>query len=48
MSIVAERLQRVKPSPTIAVTMKAAELKAAGDERHGNVPVVGWGRTAGT
>jgi aspartate aminotransferase len=30
MSIVAERLQRVKPSPTIAVTMKAAELKAAG------------------
>ncbi|MFN8758511.1 MAG: aspartate transaminase [Tagaea sp.] len=32
MSIVAERLQRVKPSPTIAVTMKAAELKAAGKD----------------
>ncbi|MBL0932715.1 MAG: aspartate transaminase [Alphaproteobacteria bacterium] len=32
MSIVADRLQRVKPSPTIAVTMKAAELKAAGKD----------------
>jgi len=32
MSIVAQRLQRVKPSPTIAVTMKAAELKAAGKD----------------
>ncbi|MCM0021926.1 MAG: aspartate transaminase [Tagaea sp.] len=32
MSIVAERLQRVKPSPTIAVSMKAAELKAAGKD----------------
>ncbi len=30
MSIVAERLGRVKPSPTIAVTQKARELKAAG------------------
>lgn len=30
MSIVAERLSRIKPSPTIAVTTKAAELKAAG------------------
>ncbi len=30
MSIVAERLSRIKPSPTIAVTNKARELKAAG------------------
>jgi len=30
MSIVANRLSRIKPSPTIAVTTKAAELKAAG------------------
>ncbi len=30
MSIVANRLNRIKPSPTIAVTTKAAELKAAG------------------
>lgn len=30
MSIVASRLNRIKPSPTIAVTTKAAELKAAG------------------
>jgi aspartate aminotransferase len=30
MAIIAERLQRIKPSPTIAVTAKAAELKAAG------------------
>ncbi len=30
MSIVAQRLSRIKPSPTIAVTTKAAELKAAG------------------
>ena len=30
MSILANRLTRVKPSPTIAVTTKAAELKAAG------------------
>lgn len=30
MSIVADRLSRIKPSPTIAVTIKAAELKAAG------------------
>jgi aspartate aminotransferase len=30
MSIVAERLGRIKPSPTIAVTQKARELKAAG------------------
>lgn len=29
-SIVAQRLARIKPSPTIAVTTKAAELKAAG------------------
>jgi aspartate aminotransferase len=30
MSIVADRLSRIKPSPTIAVTSKAKELKAAG------------------
>ncbi len=30
MSIIAESLSRIKPSPTIAVTTKAAELRAAG------------------
>src|SRR5215467_12264476 len=30
MSFLAQRLSRIKPSPTIAVTMKAAELRAAG------------------
>lgn len=30
MSIVANRLSRIKPSPTLAVSSKAAELKAAG------------------
>ena len=30
MSFIAARLARIKPSPTIAVTTKAAELKAAG------------------
>ncbi len=30
MSVVASRLSRIKPSPTIAVTQKARELKAAG------------------
>jgi aspartate aminotransferase len=30
MSILASRLSRIKPSPTIAVTQKARELKAAG------------------
>ena len=30
MSFLAQRLGRIKPSPTIAVTMKARELKAAG------------------
>ncbi len=30
MSIIANRLSRIKPSPTIAVTNKAKELKAAG------------------
>ncbi len=30
MSIIAESLSRIKPSPTMAVTQKAAELKAAG------------------
>jgi aspartate aminotransferase len=32
MGILAERLSRVKPSPTIAVSTKAAELKAAGQD----------------
>lgn len=30
MSIIANRLSRIKPSPTLAVSSKAAELKAAG------------------
>ena len=30
MSIIANRLKRIKPSPTIAVSAKARELKAAG------------------
>ncbi len=30
MSFLAQRLARIKPSPTIAVSTKAAELKAAG------------------
>src|SRR5579871_2893319 len=30
MALLAERLSRVKPSPTLAVTAKAIELKAAG------------------
>ncbi len=30
MSFLAQRLGRIKPSPTIGVTQKAAELKAAG------------------
>ena len=30
MSIVSKSLKRIKPSPTIAVTQKARELKAAG------------------
>jgi aspartate aminotransferase len=30
MSFLSQRLSRIQPSPTIAVTMKAAELKAAG------------------
>ena len=32
MSIIASRLSRIKPSPTIAVTTKAAELKAQGKD----------------
>ena len=32
MSVIAERLSRIKPSPTIAVTQKARELKAAGKD----------------
>ena len=30
MSIVSNTLKRIKPSPTIAVTSKARELRAAG------------------
>lgn len=37
MAFIADRLSRIKPSPTIAVTTKAAELKAAG------VDVIGLG-----
>ena len=37
MSIIADRLSRIQPSPTIAVATKAAELKAAG------VDVIGLG-----
>jgi len=32
MSILASRLSAIKPSPTIAVTTKANELKAAGQD----------------
>jgi aspartate aminotransferase len=32
MSFIAQRMQQIKPSPTIAVTTKAAELKAAGKD----------------
>jgi aspartate aminotransferase len=32
MSVIAQRMQNIKPSPTIAVTTKAAELKAAGKD----------------
>lgn len=32
MSFFAQRMQQIKPSPTIAVTTKAAELKAAGKD----------------
>lgn len=32
MSLVADRLRRIKPSPTLAATNKAAELKAAGKD----------------
>ncbi len=32
MSVIAERLSRIKPSPTIAVTQKARDLKAAGQD----------------
>ena len=30
MSIISDSLKKIKPSPTIAVTQKARELKAAG------------------
>ena len=32
MSIISDTLKRVKPSPTIAVTQKARELRAAGKD----------------
>ena len=32
MSIVSNSLKRIKPSPTIAVTTKARELRAAGKD----------------
>jgi len=32
MSIVSNNLKRIKPSPTIAVTQKARELKASGED----------------
>ncbi len=32
MSLIASRLGRIKPSPTLAITTKAAELKAAGKD----------------
>jgi len=32
MAFIADRLSRIKPSPTMAVTAKAAELKAAGSD----------------
>ena len=32
MSIISESLKRIKPSPTIAVSQKARELKAAGKD----------------
>jgi aspartate aminotransferase len=32
MSIIAERLSAIKPSPTVAVTAKANEMKAAGED----------------
>ena len=40
MSFIASRLGRIKPPPTIAVTTRAAELKAAGRD------VVGLGAGA--
>ena len=32
MSIISNNLKRIKPSPTIAVTQKAKELKASGKD----------------
>ena len=32
MAFIADRLSRIKPSPTLAVTAKAAELKASGKD----------------
>ena len=38
MSIISNSLKRIKPSPTIAVTQKARELKAAGKDIIGLEP----------
>ena len=32
MSVISNNLKRIKPSPTLAVTQKARELKAAGKD----------------
>ena len=32
MSIISDSLKKIKPSPTIAVTQKARELRAAGND----------------
>ena len=32
MSIISDKLKKIKPSPTIAVTQKARELRAAGKD----------------
>ena len=37
MSIVSNSLKRVKPSPTMAVTSKAREMRAAGKDVIGSV-----------
>ena len=40
MSIISNSLKKIKPSPTIAVTQKARELKAAGKD------VIGLGQAS--
>ena len=44
MSFLADKLSRIKPSPTIAVSTKAAELKAAGllDSVDEAIDKIGW------